>query len=194
MSLNRVLRYLGGLVIATVLLAIILPLAGIPSSKFLPPGVAYGKATGVAVGVITQKEVEPTGNPFKVGDHVYLLDYKFKAPDPPPRGQTQPGPKEVHQAQIRVDETVWGDMDQPKKSGVQPGQLVRVRYEQTYPDINGIIKSIGYSPVDMTDLGRGCGPGSNILSGWLLFLLGDLVLAYLLMMVVLERFGKQENI
>ena len=50
MSLNRVLRYLGGLVIATILLAIILPLAGIPSSKFLPPNVAYAKAAGSAWG------------------------------------------------------------------------------------------------------------------------------------------------
>ena len=186
MSLNRVLRYLGGLVIASILLAVILPLAGIPSSKFLPPNVAYGKATGSAYGVITQKEVQPTGNPFKVGDHVFLLDYKFKAPDPPARGETKPGPKALHTNQIRVDQAVWGDMDQPSKSGVQPGQLLRVKYETTYPDINGIV-----SP---EDLGRGCGPGSNILSGWLLFLLLDLVLAYLIMMLVLERFGTTENL
>ncbi len=185
MSLNRILRYLGGLVIATILLAIVLPLAGVPSSKFLPPGVAYDKATGGAVGVITQKIVQPTGNPFKVGDHVYLLNYKFKASDPPLRGQTQPAPKEVHQAQIRVDDTVWGDTDHPEKSGIQPGQLVHVKYEKTYPDINGI---------DRPDLGRGCGPGSNILSGWIVFLVLDLALGYLLMMLVLERFGAKENI
>ena len=185
MSLNRIFRYLGGLVIASILLAVILPLVGIPSSKFLPPNLAYSKATGEAWGVITSKEVQPTGNPFKVGDHVFLLDYKFKAPDPPARGQTQPGPKQFHTAQIRVDDAIWGDMDHPHKSGVQPGQLVHVKYETTYPDINGI---------DQPDLGRGCGPGSNILSGWLLFLLLDLVLGYALMMLVLERFGTQENI
>ena len=159
MSLNRVLRYLGGLVIATVLLAMILPLAGLPSSKFLPPNVAYNNAAGIAVGVILKKEVQPTGNPFKVGDHVFLVNYKFKAPDPPPRGQVKPGPVQVHQAQIRVDESVWGDMDKPQSSGIQPGQLVKIKYEKTYPDINGIVKP---------DLGRGCGPGSNILSGWIL--------------------------
>ena len=185
MSLNRVFRYLGGLILATILLAVALPLVGIPSSKFLPPNLAYAKATGEAYGVILKKEVQPTGNPFKVGDHVFLLDYKFKAPDPPLRGQTQPGPKEVHQAQIRVDDTVWGDTDNPGKSGIQPGQTVLVKYEKTYPDINGI---------DRPALGRGCGPGSNLLSGWLLFLLLDLVLAYILMMVVLERFGAKENI
>ena len=185
MSLNRVFRYLGGLVIATVLLVVGLPLAGIPSSKFLPPSVPYASAAGSAIGVITKKEVQATANPFKVGDHVYLLDYKFKAPDPPLRGQTQPGPKQVHFGQIRVDETVWGDADHPGTSGIQPGQLVRIKYEATYPDISGL---------SQPDLGRGCGPGSNILSGWLWFVVLDLVLGYLLMILVLERFGAKEDI
>ncbi len=185
MSLNRVLRYLGGLAIATILLAIILPLAGVPPSKFLPPSVAYGNATGSAYGRVTKKDVQPTGNPFKVGDHVFLVNYQFYAPDPPPRGAVKPGPAQLRQAQIRVDESVWGDMDKPKSNGIQPGQPVVVKYEKTYPDINGIVKP---------DLGRGCGPGSNILSGWILFLVLDLALGYLIMMVVLERFGKQENI
>jgi len=185
MSLNRVFRYLGGLIIATILLGFLLPLVGVPPSKFLPPNLAYAKAAGSAWGRITKKEVQPTGNPFKVGDHVFLLDYQFSASDPPGRGQTQPGPKQTHTAQIRVDGTVWGDPDHPHKSGVQPGQWVHVKYEPTYPDINGI---------DRPDLGRGCGPGSNILSGWLLFVLLDLVLGYLLMMLVLERFGAKEDI
>ena len=185
MSLNRVFRYLGGLALATVLLFVILPVVGLPPSKFLPPSFAYAKATGSAWGIVTQKEVQPTSNPFKVGDHVFLLDYKFKAPDPAARGQTQPGASQIHTAQIRVDESVWGDFDHPHKSGVQPGQLVHVKYETTYPDINGI---------DKPDLGRGCGPGSNILSGWLLFLLLDLALGYLLMIIVMERFGTKENI
>ena len=68
---------------------------------------------------------------------------------------------------------------------MQPGQLVHVKYETTYPDISGI---------DKPDLGLGCGPGSNILSGWLLFVLLDLILAYGIMALVLERFGRQEDI
>ncbi|MGI4790325.1 MAG: hypothetical protein ACRYFS_15920, partial [Janthinobacterium lividum] len=140
MSLNRVMRYLGGLVIASILLAVILPLAGIPSSKFLPPSVAYNNATGEAWGIVTKKEVQPTGNPFKVGDHIFLVDYKFKAPDAPARGQTQSGPKQIRTSQIRVDNDVWGDFDQPLKGGIQPGQLVHVKYEKSYPDINGIDK------------------------------------------------------
>ncbi len=185
MSVNRVLRFLGGLFIATVLLVLILPFAGIPQSKFLPPFVAYSKATGSARGFITKKEVAPTVNPFKTGDHIFLLDYTFRAPDPPLRGQVKPGPKQVHNAQIKVDAATWGDMDNPKKTGMLPGQIVHVKFETTYPDINGI---------DKPDLGLGCGPGSNILSGWLLFVLLDLVLAYGFMALVLERFGRQEDI
>ena len=185
MSVNRVLRYLGGLFIATVLLVLILPFAGIPQSKFLPPFVAYAKATGSAYGVITKKEVAPTVNPFKTGDHIYLLDYKFKAPAAAPRGLPPSGPKQLYNAQIKVDAATWGDTDSPLKSGIQPGQMIHVKYDTTYPDINGI---------DKPDLGLGCGPGSNILSGWLLFVLLDLVLAYGFMALILERFGRQEDI
>ena len=185
MSVNRVLRYLAGLFLATVLLFLILPLAGIPQSKFLPPPIVYAKATGSAYGVITKKETTPTTNPFKVGDHVYLLDYKFKAATLAARSPVPLGPKQVYNTQIRVDSDVWGDPDNPQKGGMQPGQMVHVKYETTYPDISGI---------DKPDLGRGCGPGSNILSGWLLFVLLDFALAYFIMAVILERFGRQEDI
>ena len=185
MSLNRVFRYLGGLIIASVLLGFVLPLLGIPQSKFLPPNLAYAKAMGLARGTVTKKEVQATANPFKVGDHVYLLDYTFYAPPPLVRGEVKPGSKQEYQGQIRVDQSLWGDPDQPGKSGMQPGQIVRVRYEKTYPEINGL---------DYPEAGRGCGPGANILSGWLVFLLLDLALGYVLMMIVLERFGSKENI
>jgi len=185
LSVNRVLRYLGGLFIATLLLVLILPFVGISQSKFLPPFVAYAKATGSAYGVITKKEVTPTANPFKTGDHVYLLDYKFKAPAAIARGLPPSGPKQLYNAQIKVDSATWGDVDNPLKSGIQIGQMIHVKYETTYPDISGI---------DKPDLGLGCGAGSNILSGWILFLLLDLVLGYAFMALVLERFGRQEDI
>ena len=184
MSVNRVLRFLASLIVASILLAIILTLSGVASSKFLPPAQVYSKATGSAIGVITQKEISPSGNPFTVGAHVFILDYKFKAPTPPVRGQTKPGPKQIYYAQVRVDESVYGDPDSPVKVGVDAGTLVHVKYEPTDPDISGI---------DKPDWGRGCGPGSNILSGWLLFVLLDLVLAYVLMQL-LERFAPQEDI
>ncbi len=185
MSVNRVLRYLGGLIIASVLLFLILPFVGVAQAKFLPPPLVYAKAAGSAYGVITKKEVSPTANPFKTGEHVYLLDYKFKAAPMAARGLVPLGPKQVYNTQIRVDSDVWGDPDNPQKSGMQPGQMVHVKYETTYPDVNGI---------DKPDLGRGCGAGSNIVSGWLLFVLLDLVLGYGIMALVLERFGRQEDI
>ncbi len=178
MSLNRVVRYLGGLLIASILLAIILPLAGIVSAKFLPPAVPYASADGTAQGRVTAKEVSATNNPFKVGDHVYLFKYEFYAPTPPPRGVTTPGPNQVYQGQARV-------ADEATYNQIKVGQVIkRVMYVKSYPDINGV-----------PELGeRGIGPGSNILSGWIFFLLLDLALAYFFMAVVLERFGKQENI
>ncbi len=186
MSLSRVLRYGGGLVLATILLAVLLPLAGVVKSKFLPPSVAYGTAAGRAFGQITKKEVQPSANPFKVGEHIYLVDYQFYAPDPPGRGAVKPGPKQLRTGQVRVDQSVWGDSDHPEKSGVQPGDRVVVKYEKTYPEISGIVQPV--------DLGRGCGPGANILSGWLVFLAADLALGYVLMLLVMERFGAKENL
>ncbi len=178
MSVNRVLRYLGGLVIATILLVIILPLAGIVSAKFLPPAIPYASADGKAVGRVTAKEVSATANPFKVGDHVYLFKYEFYAPTPPPRGVTTPGPKQIYQGQARV-------MDEATYNQIKAGQVIpKVLYVKVDPDINGI-PELG---------GRSVGAGSNILSGWLLFLLLDLALGYGFMILVMERFGRQENI
>ena len=63
---------------------------------------------------------------------------------------------------------------------------VRVKYEKSYPEINGIEDSWANGD-------RSIGAGSNILSGWILWLLATLLLGWLLMMIF-ERFGRQENI
>ena len=184
MSLNRVLRYLGGLVIATLLLVVILPLAGVVPAKFLPPAVPYASADGKAQGRVTAKETSATANPFKVGDHVYLFSYEFYALTPPPRGVTTPGPKQIYQGQMRV-------MDETTYNAITAGQPIRqITYVKSDPDINGIDPATTGGVLG----GRSVGAGSNILSGWILFLLLDLALAYFFMAVVLERFGKQENI
>ncbi len=178
MSVNRILRYLGGLVIATILLVIILPLAGIVSAKFLPPAIPYASADGKAQGRVTAKETSATANPFKVGDHVYLFSYEFYAPTPPPRGEVKPGPKQLYHGQMRV-------MDETTYNAITAGQVIpKVLYVKADPDINGI-PALGE---------RSVGAGSNILSGWLLFLLLDLALGYGFMVLIMERFGRQENI
>lgn len=177
MSVKRVLRFLAGLIVASLLLWFILPLCGIASSKFLPPGVVYNNATGVAHGVVISKNQSPTGNPFNVGDHVYQVIYAFRAPPPLLKGQTKPGPTVRYYGTARTDGPTF---DAVKEDDVIP----RIKYEKTYPDINGI---------DAPNGGRSIGPGSNILSGWLLFVLLDVVLAYGFM-VILEQFTDKENI
>ena len=177
MSVNRVLRFLAGFLVASLLLFFILPLLGIVAAKFLPPAIAYSHALGTAHGVVIKKEVSPTGNPFKVGDHVYLVSYAFRAPPPLERGQIKPGPSQRYYGIARTDEQTFNN--------VKPGDPVaKVKYEITYPEINGI---------DDASTGQSVGTGSNILSGWIFFLLLDLALAYGFM-VMLEHFTVKENI
>lgn len=128
--------------------------------------------------MVIGKEVSPTANPFKTGDHVYLINYAFRAPPPLGRGEIKPGPTLRYYGSVRVD-------DEATYEAVKKDDPIQViRYEKTYPDING---------VDGPQGGRSVGPGSNILSGWLLFVLLDLAMAYGFMLI-LERFGRQENI
>ncbi len=182
MSVKRAMRYLVGLIIASVVLGVGLPLIGIPSSKFLPPPVIYSHALGKTYGRVTGKDVSPTANPFNVGDHTWIVSYQFPAHTPPPRGQTTPGPIQVYRGQARVDEQTY--------EAVKAGDLIpHIKYETTYPDINGIDDP---SAIAFNN-GRSVGPGSNILSGWLLFVLLDLLLAYLFMSLF-ERFGTKEDI
>ena len=177
MSVKRVLRFLAGFIVASLLLWLILPLCGIVPAKFLPPPIIYNNATGKAHGVVISKEVSPTGNPFKVGDHVFLVTYAFRAPPPLERGQTKSGPTVRYYGVARTDE--------PTYNAVQADDPIpKIKYEMTYPDINGIDDDSG---------GRSVGAGSNILSGWLLFLLLDLAIAYGFM-VALEQFTTKENI
>ncbi len=177
MSVNRVLRFLAGFLVASLLLFFILPLFGIVQAKFLPPGIAYNNAVGKAHGVVISKQVTPTGNPFKAGDHVYLVTYAFRAPPPLERGQVKPGPSLRYYGVARTEEQTYEAVkaDDP---------IAKIKYETTYPDINGI---------DDGTTGRSVGAGSNILSGWIWFLLLDLVLAYAFM-VALEHFTVKENI
>lgn len=179
MSLNRVFRYLGGLIIATILLGIGLTVVGIPPSKFLPPPIVYNTAQGKAHGVVISKEVAPTANPFKVGDHIYLVKYAFRAPPPLGRGEAKSGPTQRYYGEVRVP-------DEETYTALQPDQVIpAIKYETTYPEINGI---------DDPNGGRSIGAGSNVLSGWIIFLVLDLLLAYGIMMLVLERFGTKEDI
>jgi hypothetical protein len=152
----------------------LLPLVGIPRSKFLPPASVYANAKGETIGTITQKRRETTNNPFDVGGKMYFLDYTFYAKPVWPEGVV--GAKTQYGGTLRVDQSVY--------DGVQEGGPLHVKYEKSYPWINGVTDE---------DLGRSVGEGSNVLSGWILYVIASVILAFFIMMI-LERFGRREDI
>jgi hypothetical protein len=177
MSLYRLLRYLAGTVIAGVLIWFIAPYAGIPHSHMVPPSWIYAKAAGQSNGAITKKYYLVTNNPFNVGAHMWFVDYQFQAdpPNAPPHT-----PKQTYTGEVRVEQA---DYDKAHTEGA-----VNVKYEETYPWINGLMdqSSLG------TPLGQSIGEGSNILSGWLIWVAATLLLGYFVMLI-LEQFGPKED-
>lgn len=195
MSVRRVVRYIFGVLIAGILLGIGLPFVGVPSSHFLPPPHVWDKAEGKARGVLTGKYYDITGNPFDVGAHLYFVNYQFMARAPLAAGAMKAGKPQTYTGTVRLrDKAVYESIGTPAdvKAGDAPAKQVvpvnripvRVRYEKTYPDISGIDEAWG---------GRSIGAGSNLLSGWLIWVFATLVLGWF-MMVLLERFGAKENI
>ena len=196
MSAARVFRYIVGVIVAAILLAIVLPFVGVPKSHYLPPAWIYPKAQGVTRGYITGKYYDVTNNPFNVGGRQWHVNYQFRAKAPGPNGEPGLGKPQVYYGTILVDKSTYDQValgeDKNTADKAIPGtlipaaagQIVRVRYETTYPDINGIDESWG---------SRSIGPGSNNLSGWIIWSLVTLFLGYLLM-TLFERFGSKENI
>lgn len=202
MSVARFFRYLLGAVIAAILLAVVLPFVGIPSSHFLPPYIVWSKSQkepgSVTRGTITDKYYDVTENPFNVGGKQYFVDYQFRAKAPATTGTTVAGKWQIFKGTVKVDaggyNAVSVNVDQTTANNAKaktilpafPGQPVRVQYEITYPDVNGILAPEGLS-------GRSIGAGSNTLSGWLIWLGAALVLGYFVMLL-LERFSNTENL
>ena len=196
MSARRVLLFLLGTLITGAVLMLLLPFLGISSSHFLPPSRVYAGAQGEAKGAIVSKYYDETGNPFHVGDHLYFLNYQFHAHTPPARGTAVPGPVQEYGGTIRVEKDTYdtlpvlpADKDTvfAAKQVIQLKHYpVHIRYEKTYPEINGISD-------DWAHGSRNIGPGSALWSGWIIWLLAALLLGWLTMMI-LERFGRQENI
>ena len=196
MSIQRVVRFILGVLVAGVLLMFLLPLVGVPSSHFLPPSRVFVAAQGMAKGNIVGKYYSDTGNPFHVGDQLYFLNYEFQAHTPPPHGVTTPGPLQTYTGTIRTDKATYDELPIPadaKNTTFASGQVitlapypVKIRYEKTYPEINGISDP-------WANGARNIGAGSALVSGWIIWLLVMLFVGYLFMMVF-ERFGKQENL
>ena len=110
MSVRRILLFLIGVLVAGALLMFMLPFLGVPASHFLPPSRVFAGAQGEAKGAIVSKYYDETGNPFHVGDHLYFLNYQFKAHAPPVRGTTAPGPVQIYSGTLRVDKATYDEL------------------------------------------------------------------------------------
>jgi hypothetical protein len=176
LTLRRIVAYLVCLLVVAMLFQIALPAVGIPRAQLLPPPRVYADAKGRTTGRITAKPTSPSANPFHVGTIWYFIEYAFQAPAPAMLGVRRPGARQTYRGSVRVDK---GTYDAVKEGGPVP-----VRYETTYPVINGI---------DAPNGGRSTGAGSSLFSWWILWALLTLFVAYLLFTLV-SPFLKPENI
>lgn len=177
-SPRRIIALIVCVVLVAIALQAVLPAVGIPKSRLLPPPQAFAQAKGKARGIVTGTSTEGTANPFKVGEgeRYHYIDYVFQARVPQALGQSSPGKLKRYQGHVRVDKEM--------KNAVKPGQAVPVRYETTFPEMNGIDGPRG---------GRTGGPTSAVFSTWLLYPLLSLFFGYLLFVSV-SPFLKQEDI
>lgn len=204
MSIARVLRFVIGAVVAAILLAIVLPFIGIPSSRFLPPAHVWDVAKGLTRGVIADKFYTETNNPFNVGAHIYHVDYAFNAKAPVSNGQAPAAKSTLYYGEVTLSKEEYDAVLLPKgstvadkaKSGekvpVVPSQAVRVKYETTVPEINGT-QALLVNGSWVAWGGRSTLGAANMLSGWLIWVIVALALGYGIMLL-LERFGGRENI
>jgi hypothetical protein len=179
LTTRRIVAYIICLIAVAVGLHTGLPSVGIPRAQLLPPAVVYADAKGRTTGRVTGKPTSPTANPFRVGTTWYFIEYAFSAPAPQMIGEANPGKPKRYTGQTRVEKGIY--------DAVNPGQPVRVRYETTYPVINGI------DAPERQGGGRSGAPGSALVSIWILWTLATLFLAYLLLSAI-SPFLKQENI
>jgi hypothetical protein len=176
MSSKSLIRYAIAVAIAALLVIGLLPVVGIPTSQILPPPAVYGGAKEKTKGVVTGKKEQATPNPFRVGDMVYWVDYKFTATAPPLLFDKNAGKKREYQGKVAVKKAFW-DLVVPN------GSTVPVRYEKSYPVINGIDSPMG---------GRSVAQGSGWVSGWILYMLLIGLLGYVIA-PLLERIMLRES-
>ena len=177
MTVKSALRLLLGCVIVWFALSFALPMGGIARSRMLPPPLAYaGSATKKADGYVTGKHTDPSGNPFKSTESVYLVDYQFRAPVPAGPGNPAPKPAStVYLGRVNVAQEYY--------SSAAKGQVVPVKYDPTDPEISGI----NLAGAGQNGLGHGF-----ILNIWILVFLATIVLGYFLS-PWLERIILREN-
>jgi len=176
MTAKSILRFLIGYLIASILMAVMLPLIGIPRAELLPPPLVYNNASGEGKGIILKKIKDYTGNPFHTGDRIYLVQYAFRTNAPQIRGSAnEPGKSARYYGLLNIESQQY--------DALKVGDIVSVKFEKTYPDINGLTQP---------DLGRSGGPGSTIWSGWWAWFAIAIVLGYVIA-PLLERVMLRES-
>jgi hypothetical protein len=190
------MRFFIGWVIALILLAMILPHVGVPQERFMPPSRVYSLAQGKANGNIVNKYTKETTDPFHPGDRVNYVDYEFKVvpPAPPVIGfgaesdaKTKANKKSDNPTKakdyISLESTVV--VGNKLYDNAEKGKSVPVRYEKTFPEINGI---------DDEEGGQACvGPNLWYSWHWLRWVGLSLVLGYVIMLLI-DRFAVKQDI
>jgi len=174
MSGKRIIRFFIGLVVALVIVPLVLPLVGVPRSHFLPPGWVYAQAKGQASGMVLSERYSMSNDPFQVGLKLFFIKYVFlaKPPTPAPDGKKY----EHYYGEVQVDKDMYDKAN--------PGQAAPIKYELTYPDINGI---------DYEGAGLGCNGPNNILGPWLIWI-GLILVVAVVFLLIFERMGSKEDI
>jgi hypothetical protein len=172
MSGKRIIRFFIGLVLALAILPLVLPLFGVPRSHFLPPAWVYAQAKGQAQGKVIAERYSLSNNPFEVGTRLFFVTYEFRAK--PPTGDTRH--LQMYYGEIEVNKDAY--------DAENVNDLVAIKYELTYPVVNGI---------DAVGGGQGCNPPNNILGPWLGWLVLVLFIA-VAFMLIFDRIGAKEDI
>lgn len=175
--MKTVVRYLIAFVLIILVMALILPLVGIPRGMLFPPTFVYSNATGRAEGYVTKVYRVASSNPFRVGMHNDFVDIQFRAPYEKPIlfGDPKTDPNKLYKGSVPVT--------RENSAKFQVGMKVPVKYDKDYPEINGITLPYGGQHL--------IGP-AFIISNWLIFFGIAIVLAHILS-PFLERIMLRES-
>jgi hypothetical protein len=178
-SSKAVLRFLIGCVIASLLLILILPAINIPKSYLLPPPIVYQNAKGTTIGFVNLKTGGANPNPFRTTEPMHYITYRFRAV-PPNTMLEKATPDEIAKKKVYVGRA---NVTENFYQYVKIGDTIPIRYEVTRPDISGIDKDGG---------GTNDQAGGALIGSWVLFVLGVLVLGYM-MAPLLQRIMLRED-
>lgn len=175
MSVKSILRFVIGFAIALGILSFAVPFANIPRSQLFAPILVYPSIKGRTTGMVTKRRDLPTSAWFRMGDRDYFIEYAFLAKSPLILGGPPPGKMTQYTGSVGVSAA---DFEK-----VKAGQKIPVRFDPTYPDINGVDAPWG---------GRSGIGASRMISGWIFWFFGTIALGYVIAPLV-ERIALRES-